>query len=433
MRMYDIIDKKRNGYSLSEEEIRFFIQGYTDGSIPDYQASALCMAIYFRGMDDQEISILTDAMAHSGDTVDLSRFGNLSADKHSTGGVGDKTSLIVIPVVASLGAKLAKMSGRGLGHTGGTVDKLESIPGYQTAMDGETFMQQVEKVGLAIVGQSGNLTPADKKLYALRDVTATVDSIPLITSSIMSKKLAAGAHNIVLDVKVGSGAFMKTPEQARELAVKMVTIGKLCGRNIAAVLSNMDVPLGTHIGNALEVKEALGVLRGEIHNDLREVCEVLASNLIAMVLGISLEDAEARVKEAIDSGAAYKKMREWIQAQGGDIRYIDDPSLFPDSKICYQVISPRDGFIEAMDAESIGLASVTLRAGREKKEDPIDYAAGIVLCKKVGDYVRGGEPLCLFYTDREEALASAEAKYLSALTFGEEKPAEKPLIYEVIH
>ena len=277
--MYDIIEKKRNGYSLSEEEIRFFIQGYTDGSIPDYQASALCMAIYFRGMDDQEISILTDAMAHSGDTVDLSRFGNLSADKHSTGGVGDKTSLIVIPVVASLGAKLAKMSGRGLGHTGGTVDKLESIPGYQTAMDGETFMQQVEKVGLAIVGQSGNLTPADKKLYALRDVTATVDSIPLITSSIMSKKLAAGAHNIVLDVKVGSGAFMKTPEQARELAVKMVTIGKLCGRNMAAVLSNMDVPLGTHIGNALEVKEALGVLRGEIHNDLREVCEVLASNI----------------------------------------------------------------------------------------------------------------------------------------------------------
>ena len=430
--MYDIIEKKRNGSALSEEEIRFFIQGYTDGSIPDYQASALCMAIYFKGMNDTEIQVLTDAMAHSGDTVDLSRFGNLSADKHSTGGVGDKTSLIVIPIVASLGAKLAKMSGRGLGHTGGTVDKLESIPGYETAMDGETFMQQVENVGLAIVGQSGNLTPADKKLYALRDVTATVDSIPLITSSIMSKKLAAGAHNIVLDVKVGSGAFMKTPEQARELAVKMVTIGKLCGRNMAAVLSNMDVPLGTHIGNALEVKEALAVLKGEVHNDLRDVCEVLASNLISMVLDIPMDDALARVKDAIDSGAALKKMRAWIEAQGGDVRYIDDPSLFPVSKIEYKVLSPKAGYIEAMDAEAIGLASVMLGAGREKKEDPIDYAAGIVLCKKVGDYVQAGEPLCLFYTDRENALKSAEAKYLSSLTFGEEKPEEKPLVYEVI-
>lgn len=432
MRMYDIIEKKRNGHVLSEEEIRFFVQGYTDGSIPDYQASALCMAIYFQGMSDEEISILTDAMAHSGDTVDLSRFGDLSADKHSTGGVGDKTSLIVIPTVACLGAKLAKMSGRGLGHTGGTVDKLESIPGYQTSMDAEAFMKQVEDVGLAIIGQSGNLTPADKKLYALRDVTATVDSIPLITSSIMSKKLAAGAHNIVLDVKVGSGAFMKTPRQARELAQKMVDIGKMCGRNMAAVLSNMDVPLGTHIGNALEVKEAIAVLKGEVHNDLRDVCEVLASNLISMVLQIPLDKALEEVKEAIDSGKAFETMKAWIKAQGGDVRYIEDPALFPVSPVIYEVKSPASGYIEAMNAEEIGITSVMLGAGREKKEDAIDYSAGIILCKKVGDKVQAGDTLCLFHTAREQALPAAEAKYLAALKFGDSKPEAEPLIYEVI-
>ena len=390
------------------------------------------MAIYFQGMTDEETSILTDAMAHSGDTVDLSRFGTLSADKHSTGGVGDKTSLIVVPTVAALGAKVAKMSGRGLGHTGGTVDKLESIPGYQTAMDGESFLAQVEKVGLAVVGQSGNLTPADKKLYALRDVTATVDSIPLITSSIMSKKLAAGSHNIVLDVKVGSGAFMKTPEMAKELAEKMVTIGKLCGRNIAAVLSNMDVPLGHNIGNALEVKEAIAVLKGESRGDLREVCVALASNLISMVLSLPLEEAEKRVNQVLDDGTAYEKFCEWIEAQGGDVRYVRDLSLFPEAPIIYEVKSPVTGYLEAMDAEVIGLTSVMLGAGRETKEADIDYSAGIVLGKKVGEAVKEGETLCTFYTARADAIEAAKERFLSSLTFGEEKPAEAPLIYEVV-
>ena len=432
MRMYDIIENKRNGRKLTEEEIRFFISGYTDGSIPDYQASALCMAIFFQGMDDEEISILTDAMAHSGDTVDLSRFGKLSADKHSTGGVGDKTSLIVTPTVASLGAKIAKMSGRGLGHTGGTVDKLESIPGYQVAMDADRFLAQVERMGLAVVGQSGNLTPADKKLYALRDVTATVDSIPLITSGIMSKKLAAGAHNIVLDVKVGSGAFMKTPEQAKELAKKMVAIGKRCGRNMAAVLSNMDVPLGTHIGNALEVQEAVKVLRGEVHNDLREVSEVLASNLLSLTLEIPLEEALAKVREAIDSGKALAKMREWIASQGGNARYIDDLSLFPESPCRYEVLSKETGYITSMDAESIGLISVLLGAGHETKEDAIDYSAGIVLNKKVGDQVLAGESLATFYTARENVLEEAAKRYRESLEILPGPKEIGPLIYEVI-
>lgn len=432
MRMYDIIEKKRDGLALSDEEIRFFVDGYTDGSIPDYQASALCMAIFFRGMNDREISVLTDAMAHSGDMIDLSRFGTLSADKHSTGGVGDKTSLIVMPIVAALGAKVAKMTGRGLGHTGGTVDKLESIPGYQIALDSERFLTQVEDIGISLVGQSGNLTPADKKLYALRDVTATVNSIPLITSSIMSKKLAAGAHNIVLDVKVGSGAFMKTPADGRALAVKMVSIGKLCGRNMTAVLTNMDVPLGHNIGNALEVREAVAVLKGESRGDLREVCIALASNLIRMVFDLTEEEARRRVIDALGSGAAFSKLKEWISAQGGDTRCLDDPSLFPATAFAYEIQSPVNGYIRKMDAERIGITSVMLGAGRETKDAPIDYSAGIVLCKKVGERVSAGETLATLYTNRESALAEAAEHYLTALTFGETPPEPQPLIYEIV-
>ena len=432
MRMYDIIEKKRDGLALSDEEIRFFVDGYTDGSIPDYQASALCMAIFFRGMNDREISVLTDAMAHSGDMIDLSRFGTLSADKHSTGGVGDKTSLIVMPIVAALGAKVAKMTGRGLGHTGGTVDKLESIPGYQIALDSEHFLTQVEDIGISLVGQSGNLTPADKKLYALRDVTATVNSIPLITSSIMSKKLAAGAHNIVLDVKVGSGAFMKTPADGRALAEKMVSIGKLCGRNMTAVLTNMDVPLGHNIGNALEVREAVAVLKGESRGDLREVCIALASNLIRMVFDLTEEEARRRVIDALGSGAAFSKLKEWISAQGGDTRCLDDPSLFPATAFAYEIQSPVNGYIRKMDAERIGITSVMLGAGRETKDAPIDYSAGIVLCKKVGERVSAGETLATLYTNRESALAEAAEHYLTALTFGETPPEPQPLIYEIV-
>ena len=390
MRMYDIIEKKRDGFELTDEEIRFFIEGYTDGSIPDYQASALCMAIFFQGMNDREITTLTMAMEKSGDTIDLSDFGTLSADKHSTGGVGDKTSLIVMPTVASLGAKVAKMTGRGLGHTGGTVDKLESIPGYQIALDSKAFLRQVHEIGIALVGQSGNLTPADKKLYALRDVTATVNSIPLITSSIMSKKLAAGAHNIVLDVKVGSGAFMKTPEDAAELATKMVTIGKMCGRKVTAVLSNMDAPLGYNIGNALEVKEAIEVLKGRSKGDLYEVCLTLASNLIHSVFDLPLEEARCKVVEAIDNGSAFNTFRTWIKAQGGDVRVIDDPDQFEKAPIAYEIRSPKAGYLSRMDAEEIGLVSVMLGAGREKKEDSIDYSAGIILAKKTGEKVEEG-------------------------------------------
>ncbi len=432
MRMYDIIEKKRDGHPLTEEEIRFFVEGYTDGSIPDYQASALCMAIYFRGMNDQEISILTDAMAHSGDMLDLSRFGTLSADKHSTGGVGDKTSLIVMPIIAALGAKVAKMTGRGLGHTGGTVDKLESIPGYDVTLDGQTFMQQVEDIGISLIGQSGNMTPADKKLYALRDVTATVDSIPLITSSIMCKKLAAGAHNIVLDVKVGSGAFMKTVEDARELATKMTTIGRLCGRNIAAVLTNMNQPLGHNIGNALEVQEAVEVLNGGGPDDMKQVCLALASALASMVFQIPHDEAVQRAEEALVSGAAFQKMVEWIGRQGGDVRYLKDTSLFPKCSCVYEVKATESGYIQSMDAEQIGLCSVLLGAGRATKEESIDPAAGIILNKKIGAPVNKGDVLCTLYTNREAVIPTAEQQYIQAVRIGAEAPEEEPLIYDII-
>lgn len=432
MRMYDIIEKKRNGNELSKEEIEFFIKGYTDGIIPDYQASAFCMAVYFKGMTENETVLLTEAMANSGDTVDLSMFGTLSADKHSTGGVGDKTSLIVAPIVASLGGKVTKMSGRGLGHTGGTVDKLESIPGYKTTLSGDDFISQVERVGMAIIGQSGNLTPADKKLYALRDVTATVDSIPLIVSSIMSKKIAAGSHNIVLDVKCGSGAFMKTLDDAETLANEMVKIGKGCGRNTAALITDMDRPLGSAVGNSLEVIEAVQVLKGELDNDLKEVCVSLASELISLVLSVSHCEALTMVNNALNSGKAFEKMKEWISAQGGDVSFIENTDKFPKAESVYDVLADSDGYISSMDTEKIGLASVILGAGRENKEASIDFSAGIMLYKKTGDKISKGEKLATLFTNNKMSLEDAEKMYRSALFVSSVNPERKPLIYKVI-
>ena len=432
MRMVDIIIKKKAGEALTDEEIRFFVEGITDGSIPDYQASAFCMAVCFQGMTPEETDALTRCIASSGDMLDLSRFGDLSCDKHSTGGVGDKTTLIVAPIVASLGGYLAKMSGRGLGHTGGTVDKLESIPGYNTALSEENFMNQVETHRIAVIGQTGNLTPADKKLYALRDVTGTVESIPLITSSIMGKKLAAGSKNIVLDVKVGSGAFMKTIEDASVLAEKMVEIGKRNGRRIAAVLTDMDTPLGTAIGNALEIQEAVEVLSGRLKNDLYEVSMVLAATLVSLAFHLTPEEARKQAEEAVDSGRAYRKMQEWVEAQGGDVSYIQHPEKFPKTSSVYTVQAPQDGYVGSMDAAMIGSAAMVLGAGRASKEDVIDHSAGIVLEKKTGDRVRAGQTLAVLYTNRAESIPEAASRFLKAITLTAEKPALKPLVYRII-
>lgn len=432
MRMYDIIHKKRNGGELSEEEIRFFIEGYTDESIPDYQAAALCMAVYFRGMTPKETSILTLAMAESGDQIDLGGIEGFTVDKHSTGGVGDKTSLIVVPIVASCGGKVAKMSGRGLGHTGGTVDKLESIPGFRTELNPDDFIKQVNGIGLCIVGQTGELAPADKKLYALRDVTATVESIPLIASSIMSKKLAAGSKGIVLDVKTGSGAFMKTVEESENLAKEMVAIGKSAGRSVTAVITNMDIPLGDSVGNSLEVIEAIKALKGEGESDLTEVCLTLAAQMLSMVTGEDEKTCYSMAKGAIDNGLAINKLREMISAQGGNANVVDDYSLFKQPKYTAEIFSECDGYIEHTDAEKIGIASVILGAGREKKGDPIDPSAGIVLKKKTGDYVKKGEPLAVFYTDDEGKIEGAKQEFLDAFAFGNERTQPQKLIYKII-
>jgi pyrimidine-nucleoside phosphorylase len=430
--MVDLIEQKKAGQALSDEEIRWMIAGYTAGDIPDYQMAAMAMAICFRGMDDRETGILTDAMVHSGDTVDLSEFGPQTVDKHSTGGVGDKTTLIVAPVVASLGGKLAKMSGRGLGHTGGTIDKLESIPGFQTELPADDFIRAVHDVGVAVIGQTGNLCPADKKLYALRDVTATVGSLPLIASSIMSKKLAAGARSIVLDVKVGSGAFMATEADGRQLAEKMVAIGRSQGRNMAALLTNMDLPLGHAVGNALELKEAVELLQGGGDADLKTVCVALASNMLSLCNGWTLEEAEQKVLESIESGLAFATMCRWVTAQGGDAAVLRDLSLLPTAQFVHPVRAEKSGWITHMDAKRIGEASVGLGAGRTKKGDPIDHAAGIVLEKKTGQYVEAGQTLLWLHTNDEAALAAAEAEVLAAVTQADTQPQPQPLIYGVV-
>ncbi|MBR4286103.1 MAG: pyrimidine-nucleoside phosphorylase [Clostridia bacterium] len=428
MRMYDVIKKKRDGFSLTKEEIDFFIKGYVDGTIPDYQASAFCMAVFYKGMTEEETANLTMAMANSGDTVDLSRFGTLTADKHSTGGVGDKTTLIVAPICASLGCVMAKMSGRGLGHTGGTIDKLESIEGFNTALSPEEFFSQVEKIGIAVVGQTGNLTPADKKLYALRDVTATVDSMPLIASSIMSKKLAAGSKNIVLDVKYGSGAFMKTPEDAEGLAKEMVKIGKACARNTTALITNMNRPLGNNIGNALEVQEALEVLNGEGPEDLKEVCLALATQLVSVTKNISAEAARRLTEDALYTKKALAKFKEWIVAQGS---VTPDP-VFKKADHSYEITAPCDGYILSADAEKIGVCAVILGAGREKKDDTIDMSAGIILNKKTGDKINKGDLLATLYSCNKSSFENAEKRFLEALEFSENEPPKEPLIYKVI-
>lgn len=432
MRMYDIIHKKRNGGELSGDEIRFFVEGYTNGSVPDYQAAAFCMAVYFQGMTEKETSELTLAMAESGDQIDLSGIDGFTVDKHSTGGVGDKTSLIVAPIVASCGGKVAKMSGRGLGHTGGTVDKLEAIPNFRTELTPDEFIKQVNNIGLCIVGQTGELAPADKKLYALRDVTATVESIPLIASSIMSKKLAAGSKGIVLDVKTGSGAFMKTFEESENLAKEMVSIGKSAGRSVTAVITNMDIPLGNSVGNSLEVIEAIKTLKGEGESDLTDVCLTLAAQMLCMVTGEDEKACYAMAKGAIDDGSALSKLCEMISAQGGNAGVVDDFSLFKQPKHTVEISSEREGYIEHTDAEKIGLASVILGAGREKKGDPIDSSAGIVLKKKTGDRVEKGDTLAIFYTDDESKIEEAKREFFEAFTFDNKKPPAQKLIYRII-
>ena len=432
MRTVDLIEKKKRGGELTADELEFLIRGYTAGEIPDYQMAAFAMAVWFRSMTPAETAALTDCMARSGDTVDLSDFGNLSVDKHSTGGVGDKTTLIVAPLAAALGCKVAKMSGRGLGHTGGTVDKLESIPGYRTTLSREEFMEQVARIGVAVIGQSGNLAPADKKLYALRDVTASVDCMPLIASSIMSKKLAAGSHSIVLDVKIGSGAFMKTDEDAAALAQEMVAIGAACGRKMTAVLTDMDIPLGQNIGNALEVAEAMEVLRGADPADLREVSLTLAAEMASLTLNISPGEARTRAEAALADGSAWEKAKEWVRAQGGDLAVIEDPCRFPAASVIREVTADTDGFIQHMDTQQIGEAAMVLGAGRAKKEDEIDFSAGIRLMKKTGDAVKKGDVLAVLHTSDEEKWQSGVQRLREALTVAPQAPAKRPLVARIV-
>lgn len=432
MRIYDIIKKKRDGFELTKEEIEFFIKGYVDGSIHDYQASALCMAIFFQGMDERETADLTLAMAHSGDTVDLSRFGDLTVDKHSTGGVGDKTTLIVAPIVSSLGCVMAKMSGRGLGHTGGTIDKLESIEGFNTALSPDEFFSQVEKNGVAVVGQTGNLTPADKKLYALRDVTATVDNLSLIASSIMSKKLAGGADCIVLDVKCGSGAFMKDKESAKLLAEKMVEIGRGAGRKIAALITDMDVPLGHNIGNSLEIIEAVETLKGNGPDDLTEISVLLAAKLLQLAGNGDFEECKALAKSKICDGSALEKLCEMVSLQGGNPNYIRNTDLFTKAAVQYKFTSSERGYIAHMDAEGIGSVCVELGAGRLCKEDIIDPSAGIVLHKKTGDFVEKDDVIATFYCKDEVMIDNAVEKFNHSLKFENKKPDISDILLDIV-
>lgn len=429
MRMYDLITKKKHGEALTDAEIKFMIDGYVKGDIPDYQMSAMLMAIWFKGMNNHEIIELTKEMDKSGDMIDLSAIAGKKVDKHSTGGVGDKTTLIVAPIVAACGGKVAKMSGRGLGHTGGTVDKLESIPGYQTALDRDKFFDTVNKCGVSVIGQSGNLAPADKKLYALRDVTATVDSIPLIASSIMSKKLAAGSDCILLDVKTGSGAFMKTLDDSIKLAQTMVAIGEGAGRRTVALITDMDTPLGLGIGNSIEVMESMDVLKGHGPADLTEVALQLAENMLYLVGKGTIDECRKMAEQAIADGSAFETFCRMVKAQGGDDSVVRDYSKFAKAPYKAEVKAERDGFITQMNAEEIGETSVVLGAGRETKESTIDFSAGLILHKKYGDAVKKGDVLVTLYTSKQEALANAEKMYREATIIGDSKPEKEPLVY----
>ncbi|EIJ78748.1 Pyrimidine-nucleoside phosphorylase [Bacillus methanolicus PB1] len=432
MRMVDLIEKKRDGKELTTEEIQFIIKGYTDGSIPDYQMSALTMAVYFQGMTERERADLTLAMAESGDQIDLSKIEGIKVDKHSTGGVGDTTTLVLGPLVASVGVPVAKMSGRGLGHTGGTIDKLESVPGFHAEIDNQEFIDLVNKNKIAVIAQSGNLTPADKKLYALRDVTATVDSIPLIASSIMSKKIAAGADCIVLDVKTGAGAFMKTLEDSRELARAMVRIGNNVGRKTMAVISDMSQPLGLAIGNALEVKEAIDTLKGEGPEDLTELCLTLGSHIVLLAKKAnSLTEARQMLEKAIEDCSALESLKRFLSSQGGDASVVDDPSKLPQAKYTFELEAKEDGFVSEIVADEVGTAAMLLGAGRTTKESSIDLAVGLVLRKKIGDHVKKGESLVTIHSNFENINEIKEKLYVNIKITPEIMNPPK-LIHEVI-
>lgn len=433
MRMVDIIEKKRDGGKLTKEEIEFFVNGYVRGDIPDYQASALLMAIYFRNMDYDETLNLTLAMENSGDKLDLSGINGIKVDKHSTGGVGDKTSLVLAPMVAALGGKVAKMSGRGLGHTGGTIDKLESIPGFNTSLSEEAFVKQVNDIGIAITGQTGNLAPADKKIYALRDVTATVENISLIASSIMSKKLAAGADAILLDVKTGSGAFMKEKSEAVKLAQEMVDIGKSAGRKMTAVITNMDEPLGMAVGNILEVKEAIDTLKGNGPEDFTELVETLASHML-MLGGVAekFDDAVSMVRTTIRDGKALAKFKQFVAAQGGDTRYIDHPELFEQAHVIEEIRSEQEGFVEHINAQEIGICSLILGGGRETKDSQIDPTVGLVFSKKVADPVKKGDLLATIYGNEEEKVRQAVKHFKENFHIAKDQLEKPQMIKQVL-
>ena len=433
MLMTDLIVKKRDGGELSHEEINFMIDGYTRGRIPDYQMSAMCMAILLRGMSDRETLDMTMAMVHSGETLDLSPIQGVKGDKHSTGGVGDKTSLVLCPMVAACGLKVAKMSGRGLGHTGGTIDKLESFPGFTTGISEETFFKNVNEIGIAIAGQTADLVPADKKLYALRDVTGTVPSIPLIVSSIMSKKLASGADVIVLDVKCGSGAFMKTEQEARTLAQGLTRIGRLAGRKCAAVITDMDQPLGWAVGNALEVKEAISVLKGEKGGDLLELCLTLGSCMLTEAgLAGSIEEARAKLEKTISDGTALEKLSQMVTAQQGDGRDVYDTSRLPLAPVQLEVPAMEHGFVRRIEAEQVGLVSMHLGGGRATKDSEIDLSVGLVLHKKVGDSVEAGESLATIHASSQEKAAEAAELLRACYSFSPDPVQRSPFIKDII-
>jgi len=432
MRMYDIIYKKKMGEILTKQEIEFVVSGYTNGTIPDYQMSALLMAINLKGMNNEETTELTLAMANSGDIVNLEKINGIKVDKHSTGGVGDKTTLIISPIVASLGVPIAKMSGRGLGHTGGTVDKLESIPNLQTGFSKDEFIDIVNEVGICVAGQSGNLAPADKKIYALRDVTATVDNISLIAASIMSKKIAAGSDCILLDVKTGSGAFMKTLEDSIKLGEAMVSIGELAGRKTRALVTNMNIPLGNAIGNNLEIIEVVETLKGNGPKDLTDVCVALAKEMLILSGKYQEDECEKLIWESINSGKALEKLIEMVEAQNGDTSVIKNTENFEKSKYIFEVKSQKDGYINNMDTTGIGIASMILGAGREKEDSVIDYSAGIILNKKVGDFVKNGDILCYLHTNADSAIENSQTKFLSSVSISKQEPIKEKLIFAKI-